>query len=80
MRGTSTQLIPSGHSDGGHTMADKRVIIFHHRHNPDGSFDSICPRCYRTVSSGLAEANLARDESRHTCSPADLDHAGIQAP
>ena len=45
-----------------------------HRRNSDGSIDSICPRCYRTVASvktldKLAE--LAEAEKLHVC---DEDH------
>jgi hypothetical protein len=45
---------------------------FQHRHNRDGSCDSICLRCYRTVASTLYEDWLAHAESNHTCTPLDL--------
>jgi hypothetical protein len=61
-------------------MAEKRATTFHHRQNRDGSFDSICSRCYRTVSSGQVQSNLVPAENLHTCNPADLPHACIQAP
>jgi hypothetical protein len=48
-------------------MAAQTVTIFPHRHNHDGSFDSICPICYSTVSNNENETELARDESTHVC-------------
>jgi hypothetical protein len=45
---------------------------FPHRHNKDGTFDSICPRCYKTVANGQSEVNLAIAEMQHTCHPLEL--------
>ena len=45
---------------------------FQHRSNDDGSCDSICLRCYRTVASTRQEPWLAHEESIHTCSLLDL--------
>jgi hypothetical protein len=42
---------------------------FRHRHNPDGTFDSICPRCYMTVASMEHEAQLTEAEKEHACAP-----------
>jgi hypothetical protein len=47
-------------------------MIFHkfsHRHNKDGSFDSICMTCYATVSSKQYIWQLDNDEQEHKCSP-----------
>ena len=40
---------------------------FPHRQNPDGSFDSICPKCFRTVATRQNEADLAQAERDHVC-------------
>jgi hypothetical protein len=50
---------------------------FPHRQNRDGSYDSICPRCYRTISNRKTEAELAKDEFRHICDDWHLDHAHL---
>ena len=48
-------------------MAEYTDTIFPHRHNPDGTFDSICPWCFLTVSAKRNETELAGDESNHVC-------------
>jgi len=45
---------------------------FPHRHNTDGSYDSICTVCYATVASVRKECELAVAESIHRCDPATL--------
>ena len=45
---------------------------FQHRSHPDGTVDSICLRCYRTVDSASDEHWLAKPESTHICSQMDL--------
>lgn len=45
---------------------------FRHRPNNDGSIDSICLRCFRTVASNNYEWSLAMVESHHQCNPVDL--------
>jgi hypothetical protein len=40
---------------------------FPHRKNNDSSFDSICPRCFRTISTRGIEGDLAQDERSHLC-------------
>lgn len=45
---------------------------FAHRHNSDGSYDSICSRCYATVASAGNERALSRSESAHVCDPMAL--------
>jgi hypothetical protein len=42
-------------------------IPFPHRINPDGSFDSICPTCYRTIGNRVTAEELSKDEQRRTC-------------
>ena len=50
--------------------------IYPHRHNQDGSYDSICTTCYATVASSSDEASLAEHESAHTCDSALLAERG----
>ena len=38
---------------------------FPHRTNSDGRFDSICPKCFRTVATKYDEADLASAEAAH---------------
>jgi hypothetical protein len=40
---------------------------FPHRHNMDGSFDSICTVCLATVATVRREEQLYREESAHVC-------------
>jgi hypothetical protein len=46
---------------------------FPHRRNPDGSFDSICPKCFRTVATRRDEADLAQAERDHVCEDDGID-------
>jgi hypothetical protein len=41
--------------------------IFPHKPNPDGSIDSICPDCFRTVGSSTEESELSTFEAAHIC-------------
>ena len=47
--------------------AVSRERIFPRRPNVDGTYDSICPSCYRTIARGTAEALRFAEES-HSCS------------
>jgi hypothetical protein len=42
---------------------------FSHRHNSDGTVDSICHKCYLTVAKAQDESELYREEQLHTCDP-----------
>jgi hypothetical protein len=42
---------------------------FPHRHNPDGSYDSICSRCFAIVGSIKTEEELYVLERLHVCDP-----------
>lgn len=52
------------------------ALTFAHRHNQDGSFDSICPQCFATVAKTKDEALLAQFEREHICDPYMLDRFG----
>ena len=45
----------------------KDLQTFPHRHNADGTYDSICPNCYRTTAKQGLESNLAQFEQTHRC-------------
>jgi hypothetical protein len=45
---------------------------FPHRHNADGSHDSICTACFATVAKVRNEDDLAGPESAHVCEPISL--------
>ena len=42
---------------------------FPHRKNDDGTFDSICPVCFRTVARAHREEELTESERNHSCEP-----------
>jgi hypothetical protein len=42
---------------------------FPHRKNADGSWDSICSKCFRTVATAKSERILADAEANHVCVP-----------
>jgi hypothetical protein len=46
--------------------------VFPHRHNRNGSFDSICTQCFMTVATKSNEAELRGPENAHVCSGFDL--------
>jgi len=50
-------------------MANFDEDRFRHRNNKDGSFDSICTRCFLTVGSADEEGQLCCHEDSHKCSP-----------
>jgi len=46
------------------------VRSFRHRQNPDGTWDSICMRCYLTAARTFGEQLLTSVESGHCCDEA----------
>ena len=56
-------------------MVSQSTSRFPHRHNRDGSHDSICILCYATVASVQNEADLAQHEQDHICDLVFLDYA-----
>jgi len=42
------------------------------RRNADGTYDSICPRCFVTVGRQMSRAELESEEQHHICSGIDL--------
>jgi hypothetical protein len=53
-------------------MANRNLLAFRRRHNKDGTWDSICLRCYRTAASARDTSWLPLLQSTHTCDPMDL--------
>jgi hypothetical protein len=47
-------------------------IQFAHRRNADGTFDSICCRCFATVSRQSCPSNHAQVEREHVCVPIEV--------
>jgi hypothetical protein len=50
-----------------HTMFQSSRPDFPHRRKPNGTFDSLCTRCFRTVANADTEAELRAAESAHDC-------------
>ena len=48
-------------------MAQAARTAFPHRHNADGSVDSICSECFRTIATAFTEAQLQAAERVHDC-------------
>ena len=42
-------------------------IKFSHRYISDGTWQSICPECYKTVAESREEADLKHAEDTHVC-------------
>ncbi len=53
-------------------MAESPRPKFPHRRNHDGTFDSICSRCFATVATEGSEAELEKAEESHVCTGLDL--------
>jgi hypothetical protein len=51
---------------------------FSHRHNSDGTIDSICHQCFATIATQPRESDLYMKERMHTCERALV--AWYQAP
>jgi hypothetical protein len=43
------------------------AAAFAHRHNSDGTWDSICPKCFFTIATEGTEEELLTYEARHDC-------------
>ena len=48
-------------------MADQSSVPFPLRQNTNGTFDVICPRCFRTVASEVRESQIEEMTHIHTC-------------
>jgi hypothetical protein len=43
------------------------MTTYPHRKNCDGTFDSICPECFRTIATVWNEIELGAEEETHRC-------------
>lgn len=53
-------------------MADTPRVPFPHRKNADGTYDSICRRCFATVATERDLDDLLAQEAGHVCKEEDL--------
>jgi hypothetical protein len=53
-------------------MSDSSDPQFRYKNNLDGTFNSICVRCFRTVGTAGDIKSLYPSELTHICEPADL--------
>jgi hypothetical protein len=57
-------------------MAFQTAAFFPHRRNKDGSFDSICLKCFATVASHMTQEELKELDKTHTCENSLLSRRG----
>lgn len=48
-----------------------------HRKNSDGTWDSICLSCFRTIARAEVEAKLRQQEREHDCVPLQFSHQAV---
>jgi len=53
-------------------MTQVAHATFPHRRNPNGTFDSICTQCFRTIATAATEADLKTSDIVHNCFGFDL--------
>ena len=56
----------------GHLMATN-ATFFPHRLRLDGTYDSICTGCFRTIGTSEIEAELLEAEKSHICNGLNLE-------
>lgn len=64
-------------------MAPPARTLFPHRHNEDGTYQSICVACHATVAVAQNEQDLRPRESAHVCDPIRLyqvSEGGLRLP
>lgn len=52
----------------------ENTLDFAHRHNSDGTVDSICFLCFITIATSNFEIDLERVERNHVCDPDRAEH------
>jgi hypothetical protein len=57
-------------------MAFQIAPFFPHRRNKDGSFTSICLKCFATVASHMTEEELKDQDKNHVCVKSILSERG----
>jgi hypothetical protein len=58
-------------------IMEKSSNGFRHRLSADGSYDSICIRCFRTVARQEKLPELTTEEKAHVCNSSDLNFAKV---
>jgi hypothetical protein len=48
-------------------MAEHLITFYPHRRNKDGTFDSICLKCFLTIAHTATEVELLAYDSEHIC-------------
>jgi hypothetical protein len=56
------------------------AIFYPHRKNNDGTYDSICTRCFATVARTYTEVALEEHDRRHVCTEAMLSQRSTLTP
>jgi hypothetical protein len=57
-------------------MTFQTASFFPHRRNKDGSFDSICLKCFATIASHMTQEELDECDKNHTCMNSLLSQRG----
>jgi hypothetical protein len=57
-------------------MTYQPAPFFPHRRNKDGTFDSICLKCFATVASHMTEEELKEQDKVHVCVSSILSQRG----
>jgi hypothetical protein len=57
-------------------MTFQTASFFPHRRNRDGSFDSICLKCFATIASHMTQEELDELDKNHTCMNSLLSQRG----
>lgn len=58
-------------------MPTTRIPFYPHRQNLDGSFDSICPRCFAIVATAKQVTELRSRDKKHICDESFLAERGV---
>jgi hypothetical protein len=61
---------------GGFPMTFQTAPFFPHRRNKDGSFDSICLKCFATIASHMTQDELKEFDQTHVCANSLLSQRG----
>lgn len=56
---------------------DTRIPFYPHRQNTNGSFDSICLKCFATVANANDVTELNSYEKKHICDESFLAERGV---
>jgi len=57
-------------------MATRTITFYPHRQNRDGSFDSVCLKCFATIANAKEVTELRSYETEHVCIPSMLSNRG----